>query len=171
MSAWPSPPCHEDCQCLFVHWHCPIWVKAGSCDTHTEETGSWCQWFKKFQTSLKSPIHFEDTRQGSSSSTAVSSVHKQLTRNSTVCIQKILQYWNCCFECTRRPPYKVWSETCVSTCTVGSECCVWHPWPCHPIKMTCETFGISGLALFWFESYLSDRTQSVVVDGLMWWCL
>ena len=30
-----------------------------------------------------------------------------------------------------------------------------------------STFGISGLALSWFESYLSDRTQSVVVDGLM----
>jgi len=29
------------------------------------------------------------------------------------------------------------------------------------------TFGISGVALSWFESYLSDRTQSVVVDGLM----
>ena len=28
-------------------------------------------------------------------------------------------------------------------------------------------FGISGVALSWFESYLSDRTQSVVVDGLM----
>ena len=37
-----------------------------------------------------------------------------------------------------------------------------------------STFGISGLALSWFESYLSDRTQSVVVDGLMYtpclWC-
>ena len=30
-----------------------------------------------------------------------------------------------------------------------------------------STFGISGLALSWFELYLSDRTQSVVVDGLM----
>ena len=30
-----------------------------------------------------------------------------------------------------------------------------------------STFGISGLALSWFESYLSDMTQSVVVDGLM----
>ena len=25
----------------------------------------------------------------------------------TVCVQKISQYLNCCFECTRRPPYKV----------------------------------------------------------------
>ena len=31
-----------------------------------------------------------------------------------------------------------------------------------------STFGISELALSWFESYLSDRTQSVVVDGLMY---
>ena len=30
-----------------------------------------------------------------------------------------------------------------------------------------STFGILGLALSWFESYLSDRMQSVVVDGLM----
>ena len=30
-----------------------------------------------------------------------------------------------------------------------------------------NTFGISGVALSWFESYLSDRTQSVAVDGLM----
>ena len=30
-----------------------------------------------------------------------------------------------------------------------------------------STFGISVVALSWFESYLSDRTQSVVVDGLM----
>ncbi len=30
-----------------------------------------------------------------------------------------------------------------------------------------STFGISGVALSWFESYLSDRTQSVVLDGLM----
>ena len=30
-----------------------------------------------------------------------------------------------------------------------------------------STFGISGVALSWFESYLSDRTQSVVPDGLM----
>ena len=30
-----------------------------------------------------------------------------------------------------------------------------------------RTFGISGVALSWFESYLSDRTHSVVVDGLM----
>ena len=30
-----------------------------------------------------------------------------------------------------------------------------------------STFGISGVALSWFESYLSDRTRSVVVDGLM----
>ena len=30
-----------------------------------------------------------------------------------------------------------------------------------------STFGISGVALSWFESYLSDRTQSVVVIGLM----
>ena len=30
-----------------------------------------------------------------------------------------------------------------------------------------STFGISGVALSWFESYLSDRTQSVVADGLM----
>ena len=30
-----------------------------------------------------------------------------------------------------------------------------------------STFGISGLALSWFESYLSDRTQYVVFDGLM----
>ena len=30
-----------------------------------------------------------------------------------------------------------------------------------------STFGISGLALSWFESYLSDRTQSVVVGSLM----
>ena len=30
-----------------------------------------------------------------------------------------------------------------------------------------STFGISGVALSWFESYLSDRTQSVMVDGLM----
>ena len=27
--------------------------------------------------------------------------------NSTVCVQKISQYRNCCFECTRRPPYKI----------------------------------------------------------------
>ena len=167
MSAWPSPPCHKNCQCFFVHRHCPIWVKECSCDTHTEETGSWCQWFKKFQTSLKSPIRFEDTRGSISSSNAVSSVRKQLTRNLTVCVQKISQNRNCCFECTRRHPYKVWSETCVNTCTVGSECCFWHPWPCHPIKTTWEHFWISELALSWFESYLSDRTQSVVVDGLM----
>ena len=133
---------------FFVHWHCPIWVKADSCDNHTEETGSWCQWFKKFQTSLKSPIRFEDTIEGSSSSTAVSSVRKQLTRNSTVCVQKISQYRNCYFACTRRPPYKVWSETCVNTCTVGSECCFWQPWSCHPIKTTWEhlwNFGISAV--------------------------
>ena len=30
-----------------------------------------------------------------------------------------------------------------------------------------RTFGISVVALSWFESYLSDRTLSVVVDGLM----
>ena len=30
-----------------------------------------------------------------------------------------------------------------------------------------STFVISGVALSWFASYLSDRTQSVVVDGLM----
>ena len=30
-----------------------------------------------------------------------------------------------------------------------------------------STFGISRVALSWFESYLSDRTQSVVADGLM----
>ena len=30
-----------------------------------------------------------------------------------------------------------------------------------------NTFGMLGLALSWFESYLSDRTQSVVVYGLM----
>ena len=30
-----------------------------------------------------------------------------------------------------------------------------------------STFGISEVALSWFESYLSDRTQSVVVDGLI----
>ena len=30
-----------------------------------------------------------------------------------------------------------------------------------------STFGISGVALSWFESYLSDWTQSVVPDGLM----
>ena len=64
--------------------------------------------------------------------------------NSTVCVQKISQYRNCCFECTRRPPYKVWSETCVSTCTVGSECRFWHPWPCHPIKTTWEQFWNHG---------------------------
>ena len=29
------------------------------------------------------------------------------------------------------------------------------------------TFGVSGAALSWFESYLNDRTQSVMVDGLM----
>ena len=29
-----------------------------------------------------------------------------------------------------------------------------------------STFGISGVALSWFESYLSDRTQSVMDDGL-----
>ena len=34
-------------------------------------------------------------------------------------------------------------------------------------KSVQSTFGISGLALSWFESYLSDRTQSVVVIGLM----
>ena len=45
----------------------------------------------KFQTNLKSPIRFKDTREGSSSSTAVSSVRKQLTRNLTVCVQKIPQ--------------------------------------------------------------------------------
>ena len=28
-----------------------------------------------------------------------------------------------------------------------------------------STFGISGVALSWLESYLSDRTQSVVADG------
>ena len=58
------------------------------------------------------------------------------TRNSTlVCVQNLDR--NCSFkltECTRRPPYKVWSETCVNTCTVGSECCFWHPWACHPIN-------------------------------------
>ena len=35
------------------------------------------------------------------------------------------------------------------------------------LKRLESTFGISGIALSWFESYLSDRTQSVVVDGLM----
>ena len=30
-----------------------------------------------------------------------------------------------------------------------------------------STFGISGVALSWFESYLIDRTQSVLVDSLM----
>ena len=30
-----------------------------------------------------------------------------------------------------------------------------------------STFRISGVALSWFESYLSDGTQSVMVDGLM----
>ena len=29
-----------------------------------------------------------------------------------------------------------------------------------------STFGISGAALSWFESYVSDRTQSVMDDGL-----
>ena len=31
-----------------------------------------------------------------------------------------------------------------------------------------STFRISGVALSWFESYLSDMTQSVVGDGLMY---
>ena len=30
-----------------------------------------------------------------------------------------------------------------------------------------SSFGITGVPLSWFESYLSDRTQSVVFDGLM----
>ena len=38
----------------------------------------------------------------------------------------------------------------------------------HAILLRLEsTFGILGVALSWFESYLSDTMQSVVVDGLM----
>ena len=33
-----------------------------------------------------------------------------------------------------------------------------------------ECYGINGLALSWFESYLSDRTQSVTSHGFEIWC-
>ena len=35
------------------------------------------------------------------------------------------------------------------------------------LRLLETTFGVSGVALSWFESYLNDRTQSVMVDGLM----
>ena len=39
----------------------------------------------------------------------------------------------------------------------------------HSILLTRlnETFGISNTALSWFESYLSDRTQTVSVNGIL----
>ena len=132
---WPSPPCHKDCQCFFVHRHCPVWVKAGSCDTHTEkDPGLDANDLRNFRPVSNLPF-----------------VSKILERAVLLQLQshlstKISQYRNFCFECTRRPPYKVWSETCVSTCTVGFECCFWHPWPCHPIKTTWEHFWNLGIS-------------------------
>ena len=75
---------------------------------------------------------------------------------------KISQYRNCCFECTRRPPYKVWSETCVNTCT---ECCFWHPWPSHPIKMTWEHFWNLGSSAVLVQAI--PKWQDAVCCG--WW--
>ena len=43
--------------------------------------------------------------------------------------------------------------------------CTFDPIPTTMLRRHESTFGISGVALCWFESYLSDRTQSVVVDG------
>ena len=105
-----------------------------------------------------------DTR---SSSTAVSSVRKQLTRNSTVCVQKISQYETAVLSVLEglltKSDQKLVSILALLDLSAAFDT---HD---HAILLRRleSTFGISGVALSWFESYLSDRTQSVVVDGLM----
>ena len=41
----------------------------------------------------------------------------------------------------------------------------WHYRPLHSTLQTHHTFGISGTALSWFQSHLSDRTQVVSING------
>ena len=175
MSAWPSPPCHKDCHCFCVHQHCHFWVKAGSCDTHTEETRSQCQWLRNFRPVSNLPFVLKILQR------LVLQLQSDLCANCSLEIRqpayRISQHWNCCFECAKRPPYKVWSETCVNTCAVGSECCFWHPWPCHPVKMTWEHFqnlGSSTVLVWvipkWWDAVCYGWRFDVYTNTPCLWC-
>ena len=77
--------------------------------------------------------------------------------------QKISQHRNCCFEASLiKSDQKLVSVLALLDLSAAFDTLD------HAIllRRTESTFGISEVALSWFESYLSDGTQSVMVEGL-----
>ena len=135
---FPSIPRHKDCHCLFVHRHCPIWFNVGWQPHRTNRVLMLMTWEISDQSESSHSKILEKI--------VLLQLQPHLWANNLLEIRQsdyrksLSQHWNCCFECPRRSPYKVWSETCVNTCTVGSERHFRHSWQCHPVKTTREHF-------------------------------
>ena len=119
---------------------------------------------KKFQTSLKSPIRLEDTREG----IVLLQLQSHLCANSLLEIRQ-----SACrkYHSTETAVLSVLEglltksdQELVSVLALSAAFDTLD----HAILLRRleSTFGISGVALSWFESYQSDRTQSVMVEGL-----
>ena len=96
-------------------------------------------------------------------------LHKTITRNSTVCVQKnhsietaVLSVLEGLLTKSDQKPVSVLALLVLSVVFDTLE----HNYAIL-LRLLETTFGVSGVALSWFESYLNDRTQSVMVDGLM----
>ena len=93
-------------------------------------------------------------------------MRKQLTRNSTVCVQKnhstetaVLRVLKGLLTKSDQKLVSVLALLDLNTAFDTLDNAT------YLLRRLESTFGISGVALSWFESYLSDRTQSVVADG------
>ena len=76
-------------------------------------------------------------------------------------ISSTAQHWDGPLSCSEWPPSgsrHSWRSNSRST---GSQCCIWHDWP-PPLTLE-SSFGSRGKVLDLFQSYLTDRTQTVQI--------
>ena len=120
---------------------------------------------EKLPSNLKPAISVENSWKGRSAQTSCTPPRKQPLQSFPISLPHRTQYRNHIpMRCKRLVKCYGWRQNLCFTLT-GSFSCIWHYR--YQILLSClETvFGICSTALQWFQSYLLDRNQCVVVNN------